>query len=72
MNLAIINILPIPALDGGRLLFIVIEGIFRKKVDQRIEGYAHAIGMAILLGLIALITIHDLFRLFTGQPLIPK
>jgi regulator of sigma E protease len=72
LNLAIINILPIPALDGGRLLFIVIEGIFRKKVDQRIEGYAHAIGMAILLGLIALITIHDLFRLFTGQPLIPK
>jgi regulator of sigma E protease len=72
LNLAIINILPIPALDGGRLLFIVIEGIFRKKVDQRIEGYAHAIGMAILLGLIALITIHDLFRIFTGQPLIPK
>jgi regulator of sigma E protease len=72
LNLAIINILPIPALDGGRLMFIVIEGVFRKKVDQRIEGYAHAIGMAILLGLIALITIHDLFRIFTGQPLIPK
>lgn len=72
LNLAIINILPIPALDGGRLMFIVIEGVFRKKVDQRIEGYAHAIGMAILLGLIALITLHDLFRIFTGQPLIPK
>jgi regulator of sigma E protease len=72
LNLAIINILPIPALDGGRLFFILIEGIFRKKVDRRIEGYAHAIGMAILLGLIALITLHDLYRIFTGQPLIPK
>jgi regulator of sigma E protease len=72
LNLAIVNILPIPALDGGRLLFILIEGIFRKKVNQRIEGYAHAIGMAILLGLIALITLHDLYRIITGQPLIPK
>jgi regulator of sigma E protease len=72
LNLAIINVLPIPALDGGRLLFILIEGIFRKKVNQKIEGYAHAIGMAILLILIALITLHDLFRVFTGQPLIPK
>jgi len=72
LNLAIINILPIPALDGGRLLFIVIEGVFRKKVDARIEGYAHMIGMIILLGLILLITLHDLFRILTGQPIIPK
>ena len=72
LNLALINVLPIPALDGGRLLFIVIEGIFRKKVNQTIEGYAHMIGMAILLGLIALITLHDLFRIVTGQPLLPK
>jgi regulator of sigma E protease len=72
LNLAIVNILPIPALDGGRLLFILIEGIFRKKVNQKVEGYAHAIGMAILLVLIALITLHDLYRVFTGQPLLPK
>jgi regulator of sigma E protease len=72
LNLALVNILPIPALDGGRLLFILIEGIFHKKVDQRIEAYAHAVGMAVLLGLIALITLHDLFRIFTGQPLLPK
>lgn len=72
LNLAIINILPIPALDGGRLFFILIEGIFRKKVNQKFEGYAHAVGMAILLGLIALITLHDLYRIFTGQALLPK
>ena len=72
LNLAIINILPIPALDGGRLFFIVWEAVTRKKVDPKIEGIAHTIGMAILLGLIALITLHDLFRIFTGQPILPK
>ncbi|HUD09280.1 MAG TPA: M50 family metallopeptidase [Patescibacteria group bacterium] len=72
LNLAIINILPIPALDGGRLLFIVIEGVFRKKVSAEIEARAHMIGMIFLLGLIALITLHDLFRILTGQPIIPK
>lgn len=72
LNLALVNVLPIPALDGGRLLFIVIEAIFRKKVNQQVEGYAHMIGMAVLLGLIALITLHDLYRIFTGQSLLPK
>lgn len=72
LNLALINILPIPALDGGRLLFIAIEALTRKKVNPNVEGYAHTIGMVILLALIALITLHDLFRLFTGQPILPK
>ena len=72
LNLALINILPIPALDGGRLLFIVIEAVTRRKVNSTFEGYAHTIGMVILLALIALITIHDLIRVFTGQPIIPK
>lgn len=72
LNLALVNVLPIPALDGGRLLFIVIEGVFRKKVNRTIEGYSHMIGMIILLSLIALITLHDLFRIVTGQPLLPK
>jgi regulator of sigma E protease len=72
LNLAILNILPVPALDGGRLFFILIEGITGKKVNQKVEGYAHAIGMAVLLTLIALITLHDLIRIFTGQPILPK
>lgn len=72
LNLAILNILPFPALDGGRLFFILIELLTGKKVNQRFEGYAHAIGMAILLGLIALVTLHDIFRLITGQPILPK
>ncbi len=72
LNLAILNILPFPALDGGRLFFIIIEILTGKKVNQRFEGYAHAIGMAVLLGLIALITLHDIFRLVTGQPILPQ
>ncbi len=72
LNLAILNVLPIPALDGGRLFFILIEAVTRRKVNQKVEGYAHAIGMAVLLGLIALITLHDLIRVFTGQPILPK
>ncbi len=72
LNLAIVNILPIPALDGGRLLFILVEGVTGKKVNAKYENAAHTIGMALLLGLIALITIHDLIRVFSGQPLIPQ
>lgn len=72
INLAIINVLPIPALDGGRLFFILVEGFMGKKVNPKVENYAHAIGMAVLLGLIALITIHDLIRVLSGQPIIPQ
>jgi len=72
LNLAIINILPIPALDGGRLFFILFEAVARKKVNSTFESYAHTIGMIILLALIALITLHDLVRVFTGQSILPK
>jgi len=72
LNLAIMNVLPIPALDGGRLFFILIEAVSGRKVSPRIESYVHAAGMAVLLLFIALITFHDLFRVFTGQSLLPK
>ncbi|MBU2632499.1 RIP metalloprotease RseP [Patescibacteria group bacterium] len=72
LNLAILNIMPFPALDGGRLLFIFVEIATGRKVNKKFESYAHAIGMMILLGLIALVTFHDIFRLATGQPLLPK
>ncbi len=71
LNLAVLNILPIPALDGGRLFFILFEAITQKKVNPRIEGYTHAVGMALLLMLILFLTFHDLIRLFTHQPLLP-
>lgn len=71
MSLAFFNVLPIPALDGGRLFFILFEMIVRRKVNPKFEAYAHSIGMAILLSLIFLITFKDIAKLFTGRGLIP-
>ena len=64
ISLAFFNVLPIPALDGGRLFFILIEAITGKKVNQKIESTTHAIGMIILLTLMALITFKDIAKLF--------
>jgi len=62
INLAIINILPIPALDGGRLLFILIEKIRRKQVNQRLEAALHNIVFILLLILLVFITYKDVMR----------
>jgi regulator of sigma E protease len=64
LSLAFFNVLPIPALDGGRLFFIIIEGITRKKVSPKFESMAHTVGMAVLLTLIILVTFKDIFKLF--------
>jgi regulator of sigma E protease len=66
ISLAFFNILPIPALDGGRLFFVLIEAFTGKKVNQRFETTAHKIGLAFLLGLVVLITFQDLQKLFSG------
>lgn len=71
ISLAVLNILPIPALDGGRFFFQMIELVTRKKVSPRYEGYAHAAGLVILLSLMVLITVFDVGRLISGQSLIP-
>lgn len=63
INLAIINILPIPALDGGRILFILIEKIKGKAVSQKFEQRAHNIGFALLITLMVLVTARDVARL---------
>ena len=72
LNLAVLNILPIPALDGGRFFFQIIELVTRKKVSPKYEGYAHAAGLVILLSLMVLITVFDVGRLISGQSLIPN
>lgn len=64
LNLAILNILPFPALDGGRLLFLVIEGVRRKPISANLEKNIHLAGFIILLILIILITIKDITKLF--------
>jgi regulator of sigma E protease len=70
LNLAIVNILPIPALDGGRLLFIIVEAIFGKKVRPSFEQKAHQIGMVLLLTLILLITINDVRKIIDSSSLL--
>jgi regulator of sigma E protease len=64
ISLAIFNVLPIPGLDGGRLLFLVIEAVFKRKVDPKVEGYIHAVGMAFMLLLLLLVTIKDVNQFF--------
>ena len=63
INLSILNLLPIPALDGGRLLFVVVEAITRKRIKPQVEQIVHLVGMALLLGLMVLVTIGDVKRL---------
>lgn len=68
VNLAVMNLLPIPALDGGRVVGVVIttviETLTRKKVNPKYEGYIHGAGMLVLLGLMAVVMFKDIFYLF--------
>lgn len=63
LNLAAVNILPIPALDGGRFFFLIIEAVTRRRVYPQVEKWAHSIGFAVLLGLIILVTYNDIIKL---------
>ncbi len=64
LSLGIINILPFPALDGGRLIFILVEVIIGRRISARFEGWVHAIGFMILMLLIIAVTYSDILRLF--------
>jgi len=65
VNLAVINILPFPALDGGRAFFLAAEGLFGKQVlKPKFEGLVHTIGFAILVGLLLVLTYRDIVRFF--------
>lgn len=63
INLAVVNLLPLPALDGGRLLFMLIELIRGKPLNQNAEGVAHLVGFALLMGLVVFLTYKDIMRL---------
>ena len=70
VNLAVMNLLPIPALDGGRVLGLLlttsVETVTRKKLDPKYEGYIHGAGMILLLALMAFILFKDVFMIFKG------
>ncbi|MDD2418406.1 MAG: site-2 protease family protein [Oscillospiraceae bacterium] len=67
VNVGIFNLLPLPALDGGRLIFLIYEGVFRRPVKPKYEGMIHAIGLILLLLLMVFVTFSDISRLITGS-----
>ncbi len=63
INLSIVNLLPIPALDGGRLLFVIIEAIIRRPISPKVFNMANIIGFSILMILMFVITFRDIVHL---------
>lgn len=64
VNIGVLNLLPIPALDGGHIVFVLLESIRKKKINPKLENKINFWGLVVLLGLMALVTINDVFRLF--------
>ena len=69
VNLAVMNMLPIPALDGGRVLFVLLNGLIhlitRKRIPARYEGYVHTAGFVLLLGLMVVVMYNDISRIIS-------
>ncbi len=67
VNLAVMNLLPLPALDGGRIFFLLVNSLFvlltRKKLDPKYEGYVHMAGLVLLLGLMVVVAFNDIVRI---------
>ena len=70
VNIAIVNFLPIPAMDGGRILFVfltwIIEKVMHRRLDPKYEGYIHATTLVLLLGLMAFILVNDVLRIVSS------
>ncbi len=64
ISIGMFNLLPFPALDGGRFVFLIVELIRKKPVDPKIEGYVNAAGLVLLLGLMVIVTFKDIIKLF--------
>ncbi|MBO4791369.1 MAG: site-2 protease family protein [Clostridia bacterium] len=64
VNLGIMNLLPLPALDGGRIIMLLIEAVIRRPVNRKVEGYINTAGLVVLLGFMFFITAKDIFKLF--------
>jgi regulator of sigma E protease len=64
INLGFMNLLPIPALDGSKLVFLIVEAVRGKSIPAEKEGYVHFIGFVVLIGIMILITFNDIMRIF--------
>ena len=63
-NLGVVNLLPIPALDGGRLIFLIVEAIRRRRIPPEKEGMVHFAGFALLMVLMVVVMYNDIMKLF--------
>ena len=63
INLGIMNLLPLPALDGGRIAVLLVETVIRRRVNPKVETYIHLVGMVLLLGFMVVITVLDVIKL---------
>jgi len=63
-NLGVMNLLPLPALDGGRLVFLIIEAIRRKPVNRQVEGMIHFAGLMVLMLLMVVVMYNDILKIF--------
>ena len=64
LNLGLLNLFPIPALDGGRILFVLLEMIVRRRLPEKVENWIHTAGFVLLISLMILITCKDVYNLF--------
>ncbi len=72
INLGLVNIFPLPALDGGRIAFVLLEWVRRgKRISAKTEGLIHTIGFLLLIGAILAVTYQDILRLISGESLLP-
>ncbi len=69
VNLGVLNLVPFPALDGGKLLFLLIEAVRRRPIREQYQGMVETIGFCLLMGFMVVITYSDILRLFTGKGL---
>ena len=63
-NLGVMNLLPLPALDGGRLVFLVIEAVRKKPVNRQVEGMVHFAGLMLLMVLMVVVMYNDILKIF--------
>ena len=65
--LGLFNILPIPALDGSKILFLIIEGVTRRKIPSKAQLIVHLVGIVVILGLMILLTVGDVLKIYNGS-----
>ena len=63
-NLGVMNLLPLPALDGGRIVFLLLEAVRRKPVNREVEGMVHFAGLMLLMVLMVVVMYNDILKIF--------